>query len=310
MQSKKEAIKSIKTSIEESIQTNSIVELRLYGDFGPAILDFLGEDGVDYGFAKIGWEFDWERPSDDHKMPVYDVYSIKGEEWRLKLKFVIIYKGEEEVLYLMANKEMLSIKQVKLLDSFHHFALKYGSLSYSQLDRVMDWKSRVELWKSPPCVLLQEEWEKSGFDEGKRKKALIASRYYKRLAKNKFSVGYYVALADKVMSGEPINMKQYFSLAMNKYSSRVVEETLKEPKYPVGTIAQFRKKWIDEVKYMFSEDKLVEIKCFVLETDHTPCWSYAKGCKVYRVLPFNSQSPIDCEERDLKFVKRGKKCQK
>lgn len=146
----------------------------------------------------------------------------------------------------------------------------------------------VEECITPEAIKRHNEWAKN-FDEDKRKTLLICATYYK-------DSNYFFEMATRALedTGYIPMESAYKSMCLNRYALRVVESTLSEPKYEVGTVVTLRKNARSNPD--FSSGELA----IVIRSGHVPVTTATKGAKKYEVLPFGSKNTAIIEERYLK----------
>tara|TARA_R110000737_G_scaffold348114_1_gene381253 strand:+ start:556 stop:1215 length:660 start_codon:yes stop_codon:yes gene_type:complete len=154
----------------------------------------------------------------------------------------------------------------------------------------------VEECVTPEAIKRHNEWAKN-FDEDKRKTLLICATYYR-------DSNYFFETATRALSDDDyIPMEpSYKAMCMNQYARRVIEATLAEPRYEVGTVVTLRKNARSAMD--FSSGNMA----VVIRSGHMPVTTAAKGAKKYEILPFGSNSTAIVEERYLKkCVDKNKK---
>ena len=150
----------------------------------------------------------------------------------------------------------------------------------------------VEQSITPEALEKHQAWV-SNFDADKREKMLVCAEYYK-------DSNYFYMLAERILSDDNYipTENEYNSLCLNKYSARVMEATFSEPLYEIGSIVQIRGGAKNALWGLAEPSQM----CLVIEQDHKPVASAAKGAKPYLVLPFGTTVPINVEERHIKKV--------
>ena len=169
-----------------------------------------------------------------------------------------------------------------------------GALSEKQLEALR----RIEQRNSEEFLIKKEKW-RAQYDDEKREAAQICALYYTRGV-----TGYYSDLAHRVLD-EPDFIPteaQWRAMCLNKFATRVIEETRSEPKYAAGTMVEFRK---GLTPLLYKENNVVAM---VVESDCGPVLKAAKGSKRYRILPVGESIVIEVEERRIKkYRKKGVK---
>ena len=92
-------------------------------------------------------------------------------------------------------------------------------------------------------------------------------------------------------------MDKFQKMSQNKFAAKVLDAWKADPKYPVGT-SVIRRTRLDR--------NLLNKGGMVLSTTG-PIVSAADGCKMYKVLPYDSIEPIMVEERCVKLLRAGRK---
>jgi hypothetical protein len=90
-------------------------------------------------------------------------------------------------------------------------------------------------------------------------------------------------------------MDKFEKMRANKFATKVLTAWRADPKYPVGTSVIERPGKTNRLKK----------GGFVLSTTE-PIISAAAGCKMYKVLPYDSAEPVLVEERCVKLFRRAK----
>ncbi len=173
----------------------------------------------------------------------------------------------------------------KFITSIKEWYERKGTLS----DKQKEWLVKIEHRVSEEHIQSRELW-RQGYDEEKREIANICARYYK-------FAGYYSDLVSKVLNDPDYipTENQWRAMCCNKYAARVIEVARAEPKYPVGSVVQFR--------VGSNRPRLPGVTssmAIVLQTDSSPVTRAAKGSKKYLVLPIGSPKSVEVEERQIK----------
>ena len=168
---------------------------------------------------------------------------------------------------------------------------KGASLSQPQHNTIQ----KIEGRYSEESLNARRDWGVSFTDE-MRENMKITARYYYN------NPPYFGDLAMKILSDSEFipTEKQYAAMTGNKYAQRVLENAKSDPKFPVGTIAKFRKS--AKPGLIKINEKLVKSSDIrVMIIDHpNDAKSAARGAKIVVVLPFGSESTYTTEERYLK----------
>jgi len=165
---------------------------------------------------------------------------------------------------------------------------KYGGLTPNQVKSL----ERIEEWLKPEAQLRRQEWH-TNYDEEKRKIAKICASYY-------IATKYFYEASRNILANRDYipSEKTYSSMCDNKFAKKVIEATLSEPRYPIGSLVQVRRSTSKKIETW--RDCLAT----VLDIAHIPVSSAAKGAKPYKILPVGETRPITVEERYLKKTRK------
>ena len=201
----------------------------------------------------------------------------------------------ERIEELLANPNV-NARTKDFLRSLLHGIERWGNLSEKQ-DQALN---RIQQQHTDEAIARREEWC-AQYDDEKRSIAKVCAGYYNATGM------YFYDLAARVLE-EPDFVpteKQYNAMCCNKYAKKVVENTFAEPKYPVGSFVSFR---ANAPRGTLQLDfRLSGLPALVIQADAAPVKSYAKGGKIYLVMPVGSTQPVQIEERYLKQSKKMKK---
>ncbi len=193
------------------------------------------------------------------------------------------------------KSDLLSPWERSFLESLKKQFNKRGMLSPRQIEVFR----RIETQKlSTAAHEARKMWDKN-YDEEKRRIALICANYYA-------VTGYFTNLADSIIHdpGYIPSEKAWKKMCENKYAKKVIAEHDADPKYPTGSVVEFRK-----TADWSHRQKSGGMPCVVLSSGGIVT-SAARGSKPYSVLPYGSAHVIKCEERHLKRCKNPKKVKK
>ena len=168
---------------------------------------------------------------------------------------------------------------------------KGHTLSQRQNDTIQ----KIEARYSDEKIAERLQWANS-FTDAMREDMKIAARYYVN------NPPYFGDLAYKVLSDPEFvpTEKQYIAMTSNKYAQRVIENAKADPRFPVGTIAKFRKNAQPRfIKVNGKPARSSDVQVMIVEHPGD-IRSAAKGAKTVVVLPFGSESTYTTEERYLK----------
>ncbi len=184
------------------------------------------------------------------------------------------------------------VRSDQFLRSLEEFANKNKGLTEKQIKCF----ERIESHFSPQTIIKCDKWLKD-FDDKKRQNLLICVEYYKNTPYN------FDGLIQKIIADKTIvpTEEQYNKIVMNQYAQKVLMSTNDPPKFPKDTLVQIKKE---------TGSVPVQLRgqmAFVLQPNSSPVKNAAKGTKRYKILPFGATQPIEVEERNLKYVKKGKK---
>lgn len=153
---------------------------------------------------------------------------------------------------------------------------------------------------SPEAIRDRAEWNTS-YDNKKQEIAIICAHYYE-------TTGYFHSLS-KAIINEPDfvpSLKQYRSMCENKFTTKVLEAHFKEPNFPVGCLAQMRAGHSSMLTRNNPLGKPPTQSMVVVLRNDLRVTSAAKGSKRYEVVKVGGIKPFECEERDLKKLKKVK----
>ena len=164
--------------------------------------------------------------------------------------------------------------------------LKWHDLSEKQIAMF----EKIENNYSDAAMLARTSWAQE-YSESHKKDFLLIAEYYQ-------GAGYFTDIAQQALGdGDYVPPHNVFQKMQNKYSARVLEEIKRTPKYPPGSSVTYRSNAAWGLRQYLEKGGLV------LKTE-LPVTSAAKGGKKYRILPYGSAEPIECEERWLKALKK------
>ena len=145
---------------------------------------------------------------------------------------------------------------------------------------------------SDKAQAMRDSWA-SNFSSEMREKLTIAAHYY--LA----NPPYFGDIARKALDDDSYvpSERSYRKMVENKYATKVIESTLAEPKFNVGSHVAIRKTATVGLHATRRTNGVV------LKADASPVTSPARGSKVYSVLFFGNTEATLIEER---WLKKGK----
>ena len=164
---------------------------------------------------------------------------------------------------------------------------KHGELTKNQINAVKKIKEK----NSQETLENYNEWL-TRYDEEKKEIANICANYYKN------NPPYFAHLAERILSEVDFapTEKQYKSMCENKFTKKVINETISEPKFKVGQLVQGRK---------IAPIKVRDCLFSIIEIGAVPVTSSAKGAKIYTLLPLGKTDVVECEERYLKKTRKN-----
>ena len=160
---------------------------------------------------------------------------------------------------------------------------------------------KVETRHSDEAIAKRDSWA-SNFSSEMREKMKIAASYYLQ------NPPYFRDMATQAINDDSFvpSEKAYRKMVENKYATKVIENTLAEPKFNTGSHVMLRSTAHISVAVSRDERGTTSRKGklgMVLKADAKPVSSPARGSKVYSVLFFGETQPAFIEER---WLKKGK----
>ena len=124
-----------------------------------------------------------------------------------------------------------------------------------------------------------------------RAAAAVLANYYLR-------TGYWLDMAHSIIDDDNYvpPMDKFQKMSQNKFAAKVLAAWRADPKYPVGTSVIERPGRTNRLK-----------KGGMVLSTTEPIASASLGCKMYKVLPYDSTTPILIEERYVKLFRSTKK---
>jgi hypothetical protein len=197
----------------------------------------------------------------------------------------------------LLRRQNLPLHEHSVVESLKTWYNGHGYLSPRQTELF----KKIEQEYTSEAVQARNTWV-STYGEREREIATICAHYYAATLGE--GAPYFTELAQRVLS-EPHfvpSEKQWRAMCSNKYAQRVLEATRAPPKYPVGTLVQFRAN--ERPLNVITGDAVNG--GIVLDTDVSPVTRAAKGTKKYSILLMGGKAPLIIEERRLKVLKRRK----
>jgi hypothetical protein len=130
------------------------------------------------------------------------------------------------------------------------------------------------------------------FDDEKRETMLIVAKYY-------ITTRYFRSLSKEILENPDFipSERAYQYFCSNKYATRVLEETRKEPNFQVSEMVYPRTTALPSVKLRLQDGGII------LQPDAAPVIDAVRGAKRYLVLPVGSVHGVVVAERHLKRKK-------
>lgn len=158
------------------------------------------------------------------------------------------------------------------------------TLSQNQMSHV----DKIDKENSGDALRERQSFGKRYLDEssGLRDRALVAANYY-------LTTTYFRSLAFSIVNDPAFvpTLSQYNKLVENKYAKKVITGYYSEPKYPAGSLIEFRR----SAPFAFRGSRGM-----VMEANHRSPINACVGNKVYQVLALGATTPTVIEERYLK----------
>ena len=175
---------------------------------------------------------------------------------------------------------------------------KKHTLSVKQIETVQ----KIAAKFSPEALREREAWYQS-FGKAQRETMLVCARYYA-------GTSYFRDLVEDVLD-KPNEFiptpKQFKAMTENKYAIQVLENWKAKPQFPVGSLVTLRKNAAKTFAWKLSKAGSEDINALVLTTDE-PILSAARGSKRYKLALVGSNEIVYAEQRDLKKIRKVKKC--
>jgi hypothetical protein len=160
---------------------------------------------------------------------------------------------------------------------------KYGSVTEKQYSQIQKLADRY----NPENIKARVSWTES-YNEGKRRRAVIAASYYKA------NPPYFGDLATRVLEDPDYipTERAYNAMCENKYALKAVEIHDSEPQFPDGSMAVARTS--------NQTPRGIRGKTVLIIQHPVGVHSAANGAKRVVVLPVGESAPVETEERWLK----------
>ena len=147
---------------------------------------------------------------------------------------------------------------------------------------------KIKSENTPEMVERRGRWEHE-YRTHHLETAAVLANYY-------FQTGYWTQMARNIIEQDDYvpPMDKFQKMSQNKFAAKVLAAWRADPKYPVGT-SVIRRGGVIRLK-----------KGGMVLSTTEPIISAADGCKMYKVLPYDSTTPILIEERLVKLFRQPK----
>ena len=161
----------------------------------------------------------------------------------------------------------------------------------------------------------------NNYNDELREIAIICANYYQSAPDGS---NYFSEIRANVFANPSqhiLSKRDFTKMCMNKYSEKVVESTLSEPKFTKGQLIAVRSSnrldmcplngysTLDAKRYYDLHRKAARgetVVGMVIAVNAVPVYRAAKDSKVYKVLPVGGTKPFLIVERDMKRYKKSK----
>jgi hypothetical protein len=159
----------------------------------------------------------------------------------------------------------------------------------------------------------------NNYNDELREIAIICANYYEQAVYGGGDANYFNEIRANVLANPSqhiLSKRDFTKMCMNKYSEKVVESTLSEPKFSKGQFIAVRssnrldmcpleyrterRRYYDLHRKAARGETVVGM---VIAVNAVPVYRAAKDSKVYRVLPVGDTKPFLIVERDMKKVR-------
>ena len=158
---------------------------------------------------------------------------------------------------------------------------------YTLSPRQLEVIAKLESENTPSHIAERKAFADRYVDEssGLRERATIAAKYY-------LTTPYFRDIAIQVVENADFipTFSQYNKIVENKYAKKILAGYFAEPKFPTGSLIQFRA----------TSPTKANKKAMVISDNHRTPVSPSAGNKVYQVLPIGESVPVVIEEKHLK----------
>jgi len=173
------------------------------------------------------------------------------------------------------------------LESLRDQAQRAGARLSRRQQEIFD---KIKSENTPEMVERRGRWAHE-YRTHHRETAAVLANYY-------LNSGYWTDMANNIIEQDDYvpPMDKFQKMSQNKFAAKVLTAWRADPKYPVGTSV---------VRRANAKGWGLAKGGMVLSTSE-PIVSAAVGCKMYKVLPYDSTEPVLVEERCVKLFRRPK----
>jgi hypothetical protein len=159
-------------------------------------------------------------------------------------------------------------------------------------DRQQEIFDKIKAENTLECVSRRGRWAHE-YRTHHLETAAVLANYY-------LHSGYWLDMARAIIEDDNYvpPMDKFEKMRGNKFAAKVLAAWRADPKYPVGSSVIERPGKTNRLK-----------KGGMVLSTTEPILSAAVGCKMYKVLPYDSTEPVLVEERCVKLFRRAKKKQ-
>ena len=164
-------------------------------------------------------------------------------------------------------------------------AMRRGSRLSPRQQEVFE---KIKAEHSQAAMVEKAEWA-TEYCQNHIEDAKIIARYYN-------GTPYFTDAANSILNNDSYvpSVNLFNKMCKNRYAQKVLAASRSDAKYPVGTSIIVRR----NMRFLKNGGVVLSV--------NEPIVSATKGCKRYKVLPYDSATPILVEERDIKLFKRKK----
>jgi hypothetical protein len=172
------------------------------------------------------------------------------------------------------------------LASIRDQAKRVGARLSPQQQKILD---KIKAENTLECVSRRGRWAQE-YRTHHRETAAVLANYY-------LNTGYWTHMANSIIDDDNYvpSMDKFQKMSQNKFAAKVLDAWRADARYPVGTSVIERPGKVHRLK-----------KGGMVLSTSEPIVSAAVGCKMYKVLPYDSTEPVLVEERCVKLFRRRK----